>query len=159
MAEPEHHAKWSALADHASGLRGAVARRYPWVDADDVTQEALLRAMRSNTVVRQGPPMMRWLRTIARNVAIDIWRHRRHDVALDLAAHVPAIVTDRDRVLDVERALSHLSRSDRRLLVSVAVGIGYDELARLERTNAAAIRQRVARARGRLLQLVVEGRR
>lgn len=159
VIDSKRQSQWAAIAAHAGALRTALARRYEQPDADDLAQDTLLRAMRSAAQVPPGSRMLQWLTVIARNVAIDRWRRRHQCVALDLAAHVPAIAADHERMLDVERALSQLGHGDRRLLGKVAVGMRYDEIARSERASEVAIRKRVARARARLLQRLMEGQR
>jgi RNA polymerase sigma-70 factor (ECF subfamily) len=50
--------------------------------AEDIVQETLLRAWRHPEITRTGPgPLRPWLFTIARRIAIDMWRRTRdHDI-------------------------------------------------------------------------------
>lgn len=156
MPRPDRAAGWSPVAPQADALHEALARRYPRGEADDLAQEALIRAAASSAPVPAGPGALRWLQAIARNIAIDSWRRRRPHVPLDIATHVPAMAADLDERIDLEAAIGQLSAGDRHLLQLVVSGARYEEIARAEHVTAAAIRQRVARARARLLQLLTE---
>ncbi|WDG17497.1 RNA polymerase sigma factor [Microbacterium sp. Clip185] len=125
-------------------------------DADDVAQDAVMRAWRAVERIHSPEPgqMCSWLDTIARSAAYDLARHRgRH--------HVGPLVDDRggdaDIAIDVETrllltgalgAINDLSDDLRRpLLLSVVDGLSSAEIADRLGLSAAAVRQRVARAR------------
>jgi DNA-directed RNA polymerase specialized sigma24 family protein len=98
-----------------------------------------------------------WLNRIARNIAVDRWRRERRLAPLDIASHItvgPEAAVGR---IDIEVALKGLRPSDRRLLGLIAGGARYSELARAEGVDASVIRQRVARARARILATLREG--
>jgi DNA-directed RNA polymerase specialized sigma24 family protein len=98
-----------------------------------------------------------WLHRIARNVAIDRWRRDRRLVPLEIAAHVSAEPETSAGRIDVEVAIARLRADDRRLLAAIAKGARYGELARKEGVDASVIRQRVARARARVLAALQGG--
>lgn len=127
-------------------LRGLTA-----YDADEIAQEAMLRAALSSRVIPAGSHGVAWLHRIARNIAIDRWRRERRTVSLDIAAHVPAEAEASAGAIDVDVALTRLRPGDRRLLALIASGMGYSDLAHAEGVDVSVIRQRVARARARLL--------
>jgi RNA polymerase sigma-70 factor (ECF subfamily) len=61
-------------------LRAFVARRVPVDDVDDITQDILLRILRSGRSVDSVEATPSWLYTVARNAVIDHYRTRRiHD--------------------------------------------------------------------------------
>lgn len=160
MHEPERARRWTWLVEHADGLRRSLRRVLPAHDAEEVAQEAMLRAALAPQAVPAGTQGVAWLHRIARNIAIDRWRHDRRLVSLDIAAHVTAQPEISDTRIDVEVALKRLRRSDRHLLALIAGGTRYNEIARAEGVDVSVIRQRVARARARLLEhLPEEGRR
>ncbi len=68
------------LLDHADGMRRVALRLLrDEADADDVVQEALVRAVQSPP--RDGMPLRPWLAVVTRNLAIDLIRsgsRRRH---------------------------------------------------------------------------------
>jgi RNA polymerase sigma factor (sigma-70 family) len=148
--EQERVRRWAWLVEHADGLRRTL-RGLPAHDADEVAQEAILRASLATRAVPPGRQGVAWLNRIARNVAIDRWRRERRLVPVDVAAHVSVQPEVSEGRIDIEVALKRLRRSDRRLLALIAGGIRYSELAHSEHVDVSVIRQRVARARARLL--------
>jgi len=149
--------RWSWLAAQGDGLVRLLRRRFGG-DAEDLAQEAIVRAGASGRPVPTGAQGVAWLRRVARNVAIDRWRQQRRLAPLDLAEHV-AVDPEADGRLDIEAALGRLRRGDRRVLGLIAAGMRYAEIARAEGVDATVIRQRVARARARLIALLMEGDR
>jgi DNA-directed RNA polymerase specialized sigma24 family protein len=145
--------RWGWIAEQADGLRRALRRRYPADQADDLTQDALLRAAAASSVPKGSRAA--WLQRIARNLAVDRWRSERRLVALDTAVHVPAREVGSTSG-DLADALRRLERNDRVLLARLAAGARYAELARIEGVAPAVIRQRAARARARVLALLME---
>lgn len=156
MQRRESAQRWARLVEHVDGLRRSLVGTIGTHEAEDVAQEAILRASQSTSVVPSGAQGAAWLRRIARNIAIDRWRHDRRLVPLDIAAHVSAEPESSAGRVDVEVALAHLRPDDRRLLALIASGVRYSELARAERVDVSVIRQRVARARARVLAALRE---
>jgi RNA polymerase sigma-70 factor (ECF subfamily) len=149
--------RWARLVAYADGLRRSLSGRLEPDEAEDVAQEAILRASLSTTAVPPGAQGAAWLHRIARNVAIDRWRHDRRLVPLEIAAHVSAEPDTSAVRIDVEFAIAQLRPNERRLLASIASGARYSELARQEGVDDSVIRQRVARARARVLAALREG--
>jgi RNA polymerase sigma-70 factor (ECF subfamily) len=68
---------WATMARR---LRAFVARRVPDSDADDITQDILLRILRSGRTADDAAATPAWLFTVARNAVIDHYRTRKsHD--------------------------------------------------------------------------------
>lgn len=153
---PQLAERWPWLASHAVALRRALDRRFAADEADDIAQETILRVARSTAPIPQGPQAELWLRRVARNIGIDRWRREQRVAPLSLAMHVPAMPDATAERMDVEAAIGRLRPGDRRLLRLVASGVRYSEIAHRERVGTPAIRQRVARARARLVQLLTE---
>jgi len=149
--------RWAWLVAHADGLRRSLRGRLEPAEADDVAQEAILRASLSTNGMPPGAQGTAWLHRIARNVAIDRWRRDRRLVPLEIAAHVSAEPETSAGRIDVEVAIARLRADDRRLLAAIAKGARYGELARKEGVDASVIRQRVARARARVLAALQGG--
>ena len=87
-------------AHFAGGLRGFVARRVPAQDADDVTQEALLRIHKSAASLRDPQRVQAWVYSVARRTVADYYRnHRQVEIAdaaeLDSTADPNASVTEK----------------------------------------------------------------
>jgi RNA polymerase sigma-70 factor (ECF subfamily) len=96
-----------------------------WQRAEDIVQETLLRAWRHPEVVGTGrAPIRPWLYTVARRVAIDMWRARaRIEEVAD--GHQPDVPDPSDCIeqtitgLDVRAALGTLSAPHRRVIVEM----------------------------------------
>lgn len=157
VQQRESTQRWAWLLAHADGLRRSLRGRLARDEAADVAQEAILRASLSTNAIPPGAQGAAWLRRIARNVAIDRWRHDRRIVPLQIAAHVTAEPETSAGRIDVEVALRRLRPDDRRLLALIASGARYSEIARAQGVDASVIRQRVARARARILAALREG--
>ena len=71
-------------------LRAFVAHRVPEADADDITQDILLRILRSGRTADAVEATPAWLYTVARNAVIDHYRTRRtlQPLPVDLDEHL-----------------------------------------------------------------------
>lgn len=130
-------------------------------DADEITQEALTRALRSMDRDRTEAETWAWLIRVARNVAHDLARGRRiceatdddavlvNDVADDTALPEPAALLNERRRL-VRTALKTLPPSQRRILVLYEVDeLNCPAIARLVGSTEDAVRKALQRARRR----------
>jgi hypothetical protein len=125
-------------------------------DAEDATQEALIRAWSRHVPFRDPSDLARWCKVVARHCWIDELRatSRRRTVPLDAAegltsSDTQAAVEHRDLLDRVVGSLSSLSETQRAALL--APGAGQD---RREQVRLGVARHR---ARRRLLELVGEG--
>jgi RNA polymerase sigma-70 factor (ECF subfamily) len=134
-------------------------------DADDLTQETYLRAMRSLPGFRGRSSARTWLLAIARRVAVDQVRQemRRPRAAAvdDWQAAIDAHQRRRGRTPRFEemvtvRALLEQLPAPRReaLVLTQIVGLSYDEAAQVCACPVGTIRSRVARARSELIQRI-----
>jgi RNA polymerase sigma-70 factor, ECF subfamily len=125
-------------------------------DADDLTQDVYLRAVKSLATYRFEAPFMPWLLTIARRVCADHVRRneRRRRLVRRLTGEA------RDDLAPVEtsdvHALVDLLDPDRKLafVLTQVVGLSYEEAAEICECPIGTIRSRVARARTDLLTTV-----
>jgi RNA polymerase sigma-70 factor (ECF subfamily) len=134
--------------------------------ADDLFQETFLKLATHATRLAEETDLAAWLFTVARNA----WRShlrwtlfdldRRRALAWDEpdappSPHDRATATEDRRRL--ERALAKLSPADREVLLLVGVeGLPQDQVAGILGMKHDAVRQRVARARARLAELMQE---
>ena len=133
------------------------------VRADDLVQEALMRAIDNIERFQPGTNLKAWLFTIVRNEHYSQLRRRKfeaHGVDADTLPE-PSVPPDHDGKLelhDLNRALAILSPGQRTALILVSVsGFSYEEAAAICGCAVGTIKSRVARARECLLE-VLEGR-
>ena len=133
------------------------------VRADDLVQEALMRAINNIERFKPGTNLKAWLFTIVRNEHYSQLRRRKfeaHGVDTDLLPE-PSVPPDHDGKLelrDLNMALSSLSPGQRTALILVSVsGFSYEEAAAICGCAVGTIKSRVARARETLLEML-EGR-
>jgi RNA polymerase sigma-70 factor (ECF subfamily) len=133
------------------------------VRADDLVQEALMRAIHNIERFKPGTNLKAWLFTIVRNEHYSQLRRRKfeaHGVDTDLLPE-PSVPPDHDGKLelrDLNLALSSLSPGQRTALILVSVsGFSYEEAATICGCAVGTIKSRVARARETLIEML-EGR-
>jgi RNA polymerase sigma-70 factor (ECF subfamily) len=133
------------------------------VRADDLVQEALMRAFDNIERFKPGTNLKAWLFTIVRNEHYSQLRRRKFEAQgmdTDLLPE-PSVAPDHDGKLelrDLNRALASLSPGQRTALILVSVsGFSYEEAAAICGCAVGTIKSRVARARETLLDLL-EGR-
>lgn len=141
-------------------LRGyAIALTRSSVDADDLVQDALVRAWQFRSGFRMGTNLKAWLYKILRNTFYTQVEKRRatvEDVDGRLAASL-ACEPDQewriayDELLDALQLLSQDTRDA--LLLVVATGLTYEEAAEISGCAVGTMKSRVNRARERLAQL------
>lgn len=131
-------------------------------DADEATQETLLRAHRAMATYRGEGSIKAWLCGIARHVCAHVLETRRrarevHDSALDVVpdANAPAdarsLFATRQRARVIRDALAQLKPSEREALVLRYVGeLSHREIALACNLDEAAARKRLSRALTRL---------
>jgi RNA polymerase sigma-70 factor (ECF subfamily) len=73
---------WTLVETHGEELL-VHARRLTGDDAEDVLQDALLRALRAYPKLRHADHLRAWLYRIVTTTAIDAFRRRRHEVVTD----------------------------------------------------------------------------
>ena len=150
-----------ALAQHIAALRRyARALLGDRIEADDLVQDCLTRALSRAHLWRPGTDLRAWLFTILHNIHINNLRSRRAHVAAneDLSygrnARAMAAPPDQDTRLelrDLERALDRIPDEQRQVLLLVGMeGMSYDEAARVVGVPIGTIMSRVARGRDAL---------
>ena len=145
-------------------LRVARTLTGSWVEAEDLTQETVIRAWRALDRFDGAHPRA-WLLTILRHTHLNMNRRRRPDVVEDvtiLPSARPAFGTgsapspEEQIVLqilpdDLERAISSLDPKFQRVLVLVDVnGLSYAEVAGLLDIPLGTVMSRLSRARQRV---------
>src|SRR5271166_300608 len=129
--------------------------------ADDLVQEALLRAWGNSDKFQRGTSLRAWLFTILRNVYYSQYRKRAREVqdSGGFFARGIAVVGDQESHLDLADfriALAKLPAEQREVLTMVgASGLSYEEAAVICGVEIGTIKSRVSRARAKLSELMV----
>lgn len=128
--------------------------------ADDLVQDALLRALTASHQFQPGTNLKAWIFTILRNLFYNEVRKNRLKVQSidDLAGDGPSTPPTQDANLefaDFRRAFWQLGQGQREVLIMVgASGLSYEEAAAICDCAVGTIKSRVSRARRELLKIL-----
>jgi RNA polymerase sigma-70 factor (ECF subfamily) len=125
--------------------------------ADDLVQEALLRALANLSSFEPGTNMSAWLFTILRNLFRSERRREVEDVDGSYAEQLTFSPEQSTRleINEFREALKSLPPEQREALILVgASGFSYEEAARICGCAVGTIKSRVNRARGRLAEIL-----
>jgi RNA polymerase sigma-70 factor, ECF subfamily len=125
--------------------------------AEDVVQEALLRAWRSREALQDPAAARSWLLTIVRREHARLYERKRLEIT-DLEdvieAEDPRLATDGDEVVGLRLAMAQLPDEYRiPLVMQVQGGFTTEEIARELALSTAAVLTRLFRARNRLRRI------
>jgi len=138
-----------------------------WQDADDIAQEALLKAFRAFPSFDGRASLSTWLYTVARSASID-WHRSRLGQASQrekpLPSAHPAALPGQDEACSQRQdrarlwqAIQGLDERNRVPLVLFEVeGLSYDEIAEIEGVPVGTVRSRLSRARQELRELLAD---
>jgi RNA polymerase sigma-70 factor (ECF subfamily) len=160
MAPPNKSVRAAMLAAVPS-LRAFAISLCGNVDrADDLVQEALLRAWGNLDSFEPGTNMSAWLFTILRNVFRSEYRKRRREVEDADGSYAESLTslpgqTSHLEMDEFRKALDVLPSEQRESLILVgASGFSYEEAAQICGCAIGTIKSRVNRARRRLAKLL-----
>ena len=131
--------------------------------ADDLVQEALLKAWNARQRFQAGTNMRAWTFIILRNVFLSQMRRNRFRGEWDdlVAERVLAAPASQDRnveLADLHRAMQQLPTAQREALILIgAGGFAYEEAAEICGVAVGTIKSRVARGRAALEELIGSG--
>jgi RNA polymerase sigma-70 factor, ECF subfamily len=133
-------------------------------DAEDVSQDAFLRAFHRLPGFRGDAPFRSWLLRITHNAALDHLARRRaepvapetFDASEESAQRPPAERLEvRERIERLERKLRGLSPQHRVVLVlRDAEGLSYEEIAEITDTPLGSVKGRLHRARREFIDML-----
>ncbi len=134
-------------------------------DADDLAQDALLKAFRNFHQYESRSPLSHWLFSVARSVCQDWYRRRKSRARFqggELEGEPPSSERNPEQVLaarnDAERLWNAIGRLDETYRVSVVLfdieGLSYQDIAEIEGIPVGTVRSRLARGRQRLYELL-----
>lgn len=139
-----------ALRSYATGLVGSSA------DADDLVQDALLKAWRYRASYTPGSNLKAWLFRILHNEFLTFTGRPRpvEDIDGRYAAQLraPEMADLSVMVEEVLAALDTLPEISREALVHVALGESHEEIAAICGCQVGSVKSRVSRARARLVR-------
>ena len=135
------------------------------VEADDLAQEALIKAFRFFHTFDGRSSLSTWLYTVARSVYLDSLRSRRsreqsHEVELedarrDSSPNQEILMEQRESSAQLWAAIRRLEEPFRIALVLADIEeLDYDTIAAIEGVAAGTVKSRVSRARSRLYAML-----
>jgi RNA polymerase sigma-70 factor, ECF subfamily len=149
-----------ALADHIAALRRyARALLSDRMEAEDLVQDCLARALSRAHLWRPGTDLRAWLFTILHNIHVNNMRSRvahiaSEDLTFDRESPFMTALPDQDARLelrDLARALDSIPEEQRQVLLLVGMeGMSYEEAARVSGVPIGTIMSRLARGRDAL---------
>jgi RNA polymerase sigma-70 factor (ECF subfamily) len=131
--------------------------------ADDLVQEALVKAWNHLDSFQEGTNLKAWLFTILRNAYFSELRKTKREVAdsdgqLAARLSVPPEQQGHLDLIDLNRALAQLPPDQREALILVgAEGFSYEDAATISACAVGTVKSRVNRARTRLAELMGHG--
>jgi len=134
-------------------------------DADDLAQDALLKAYRSFGTFDGRSSLTTWLYTVAKNQFLDHrrgklfrWRSRENELGDMDPSSLPGaehLLDERQRVEFLWAALRRIDEKFRTPLVLAEIdGISYEQIAEIEQIPIGTVRSRIARAKDQLRTLI-----
>lgn len=127
------------------------------VEAQDLAQEAVTRGWKARTSFEQGTDLKSWLLTILRNYYFSQFRKRRREFPLDdHDVEIPGdeAILAAAELRSVARAMARLSPDQRDLLVFMAQGHSYAEVAGAFDCPLGTAKSRVSRTRAALREML-----
>ena len=168
----KHNTTESGVADSSSNFQRELIALIPQLRAfsrmlcggraiaEDMAQEALVKAWQSRASFEPGSNLKAWLFTILRNAYYShtrrSWRETHWDA--DAGEHIPGPGNVQESSIDLcdtTRALGELPRGQREALILVgAGGFSYQDAAKVCGTVAGTVKSRVSRGRAALLDIL-----
>ena len=131
--------------------------------ADDLAQDALLKAWAARKRYKAGTNMRAWVFVILRNQFLSQMRRSRFkgdwdDAVAERMLSTPAHQDHQMQLSDLQRALMRLPEAQREALILVgAGGFSYEEAADICDCAIGTVKSRVARARAALDEMIDNG--
>ncbi|PWN06342.1 RNA polymerase sigma factor [Rhodohalobacter mucosus] len=133
------------------------------VDAEDLVQEAFLKAYKNLDSFEGDSGFYTWVYAIARNLAIDEFRKRKYEKMrvstpsdeLSIESSVSDDERDREEILLLRKAVAMLPELLRSVVVMKLIdGLTYPEIAEVTGLNEETVKNRMFRARKELAILM-----
>jgi RNA polymerase sigma-70 factor, ECF subfamily len=127
-------------------------------DADDLTQDTMLKALAHIDQFHPGTSVKSWLFTIARNTYCTKYKVRQRFMpCADVEAFTSSAVVQSTqewslRAAEVTKAIAALDDDKRQALLMATGGDSYDHIAEVCGCELGTIKSRIARARGAVME-------
>ena len=136
---------WSLVEAHGDELLAHARRMTDEQSAEDVLQDALLRALRAYPRLRHGDHLRAWLYRVTTTTALDLHRRRRREIPTEEPPAQPVEPEYDDGAFESLIAPLAPSAQDA-LRLRFVEDLDYDRIARALGTSPQAARQRVSTA-------------
>lgn len=159
--EAEFKKELTALIPHLRAFSRSICNNATL--ADDVAQEAMLKAWKARERFRPGSNMKAWTFTILRNQFYSVKRRSWRATSLDQDVAEQTIVATSDaeqsvHLNELRRGLDMLKESQREAIILIgASGLSYEEAAEICGCAVGTIKSRVSRARKALEVIMNSG--
>jgi RNA polymerase sigma-70 factor (ECF subfamily) len=121
-----------------------------WAEAEDMAQEAYIRAWQKRGSFKGKSSLLTWQMAIARRVCLDRLRSLKRANPVALSEDITAPEHSIETGVDVHRALAKLHADDRAILyLRAGEDLPFEEIANVLKKSAAACRKRYERAKQR----------
>jgi RNA polymerase sigma-70 factor (ECF subfamily) len=154
----------SILISHVPVLRryarGLVHNK---TDADDLVQDALVRALSKMHLFEPGTNLKAWLLSIVHNIFLDGTRRAKRSrdfatavISMDQGGNVTRPNQfHRIELMDISKALAALPAAQRSTLLLIALqGLSYEETAKITGVPVGTVRSRLSRGRSALTAMM-----
>lgn len=131
--------------------------------AEDLAQEAMMKAWAARARYKPGSSLKAWAYTILRNTYLSQMRRRKfkgeyNEIAAERILSAPAEQRDPMHLIDLQRALGELPQKQREAVLLVgAGGLSYDEAGNVCDCASGTMKSRVSRGRKTLTDIFADG--
>ena len=125
--------------------------------SDDVVQETYVKIMEKAFSYRKGTNARAWILSIARNIAIDVFRRRKFECDTDALPEENGRFDESSILfsMEVKKALDTLDDEERQIItMKVYAGLKHKEISPLLGINEEACKKKYQRAIAKLRQLL-----
>ncbi|GGG52141.1 RNA polymerase sigma factor [Paenibacillus radicis (ex Gao et al. 2016)] len=124
--------------------------------AQDAVQETFLKAYRHIDLLEQLDQKEAWLKTVSRNVVIDMYRKQRREMCIYSGSRdvymgdtdIERTIVDQHFLRELLSSLNPINRQS--LLLVYEYGLTYEQLAERQKTLISAVKSRIHRAKQKL---------
>jgi RNA polymerase sigma-70 factor (ECF subfamily) len=138
-------------------LYGVVYAASAHADADDIVQETYIKIMEKAFSYRKGTNARAWILSIARNIAIDVFRRRKFECDTDALPEESGRFDESSILfsMEVKRALDTLDDEERQIItMKIYAGLKHKEIGPLLGINEESCKKKYQRAIAKLRRML-----